>query len=523
MTDTSGAVPVTLPARRGFERKLVVIVAMTALADWLLYGHPVGIAVVLTVVLLEAGMLLTNPVQADRREIAAAAGVLLLSLLPFVESPGVIAFVFLAAGGAYFVLAMTGAAGGSGRIGATGLLMVAGPFQVLVNLERACEAFAERGGAKLTANALVAWIVPVLLAGVFLALFVSANPLIESWFLDWNLRDVPSKIDVGRVIFWLTAIAVIWPFICVSPRYHAQVRALLRSSIDLPTATIPDGLLGDATIVRSLVLFNLLFVVETVLDVNYLWRGAALPGGMTYAVYAHRGAYPLIITALLAAAFVIVAMRPGSTAERSSLIRGLVLLWIGQNVMLVGSAALRLDLYIATYSLTYLRAAAFVWMLLVAIGLVLIVARIIAYRSNAWLISANLAALALVVYVCGFINFPATIATYNVAHCREISGKGETLDIDYVVSLGPQAIPALDVYIEHQAPGTLRQLVVVNREARAQSFLRDTTDWHAWSFRSFRLQQHLKSDANGEAADAGVRPASPGRISANWLPAQLGR
>ena len=64
---------------------------------------------------------------------------------------------------------------------------------------------------------------------------------------------------------------------------------------------------------RSLVLFNLLFAVQTGMDIHYLWRGAALPDGMTYAAYAHRGAYPLIVTALLAAAFVIVAMRPGST------------------------------------------------------------------------------------------------------------------------------------------------------------------------------------------------------------------
>ena len=95
---------------------------------------------------------------------------------------------------------------------------------------------------------------------------------------------------------------------------------------------------------RSLVLFNLLFAAQTVMDINYLWAGAALPEGMSYASYAHRGAYPLIVTALLAATFVIVAMRPGSNAERSPLMRALVFLWVGQNVLLVVSSILRLDL-----------------------------------------------------------------------------------------------------------------------------------------------------------------------------------
>ena len=100
---------------------------------------------------------------------------------------------------------------------------------------------------------------------------------------------------------------------------------------------------GEAVILRSLVVFNLMFAVQTSMDIAYLWRGVALPDGMSYASYAHRGAYPLILTALLAASFVIAAMRPGSAAERAPVIRALVFLWIAQNVVLVVSSMLRLD------------------------------------------------------------------------------------------------------------------------------------------------------------------------------------
>ena len=63
-------------------------------------------------------------------------------------------------------------------------------------------------------------------------------------------------------------------------------------------------------------MFNALFAVQTVLDLAYLWGGVRLPDGMTYADYAHRGAYPLIATALLAAAFVLAAMRKDGRARR---------------------------------------------------------------------------------------------------------------------------------------------------------------------------------------------------------------
>ena len=40
---------------------------------------------------------------------------------------------------------------------------------------------------------------------------------------------------------------------------------------------------GVATILRSLILFNLLFAVQTVLDVIYLWGNATLPADISYA------------------------------------------------------------------------------------------------------------------------------------------------------------------------------------------------------------------------------------------------
>ena len=40
------------------------------------------------------------------------------------------------------------------------------------------------------------------------------------------------------------------------------------------------------------------------------------------------------------------------------------------------------------------------------------------------------------------INFDAMIADYNITHSKESSGKGVNLDINYLYSLGPQALPA---------------------------------------------------------------------------------
>ena len=49
--------------------------------------------------------------------------------------------------------------------------------------------------------------------------------------------------------------------------------------------TLAEGrdtcLFGRAAILRSLLLFNAMFAVQTLLDIVYLWGGPALPDGMT--------------------------------------------------------------------------------------------------------------------------------------------------------------------------------------------------------------------------------------------------
>ena len=250
---------------------------------------------------------------------------------------------------------------------------------------------------------------------------------------------------------------------------------------------------GTATILRSLILFNLLFAIQTVLDVIYLWGNATLPADISYAAYAHRGAYPLILTALLAAGFVLAAMNPGGSAARSKVIRPLVYLWVAQNVLLVASSILRLDFYVQIYLLTWWRVAAFIWMMLVAFGLLLIVARIALNCPNDWLVRANLITLTATLYICSLVNFAAVIADYNVSHSREVSGKGIQVDMNYLIHLGPQALPAIDraIHLRGADPD-----LVSRRNCLVEQQRQDVASWRAWGLRSWRLQRTLDAQQN---------------------------
>ena len=325
-----------------------------------------------------------------------------------------------------------------------------------------------------------------------------------------------------ELIFWLIVLAMVWAFL--RPRLPHFFRRLPPRVPALPLAgqaaagpvqnsaaqSLEDVLFGKAAILRSLIVFNLMFAVQTVLDAAYLWGGIALPDGMTYASYAHRGAYPLIVTALIAAGFVLAALRPGSATSADATIRRLVYLWVAQNIALVVSSILRLDLYIDIYALTYWRVAAFVWMGLVAAGLALIIARIALDQIQLWLLSANLLTLSATLYACCFINFAALIARYNVDHSYEMTGRGIGVDAFYLRDLGPAAFPAVDRLLEGRDLADPAMTELASWRGLEERWYRtDMLNWRAWSLRGLAAAQLSRYDhrASAPACSSLIRSA----------------
>lgn len=340
-----------------------------------------------------------------------------------------------------------------------------------------------RGVSPTRARGIAVWIVPAMLASVFVALFAWANPIISDWFsrLGAQLTNLfehfPDIVNLPRLMFWLAFAIVTWMLL----RGRVQ-RSKTRMIIPPPTAfeteAMPD--IPSAFVIRCLILFNLVFIVQNVLDVSVLYT-QHFNTGIEYRTYVRRGAYPLVAAALLAGAFVLITFRPDSETEKSPSARRLVYLWISQTVFLTLSAAWRLYRYIEMYSLTRLRIASIIWFALVALGLCYIVWRIVRSRSNNWLVNVNALTALLVLYPCCFINFDGYIADYNAAHCEEAGGGGSPLDVDYFRDLGPTSVAALDRSIDKLTlePRRIRAEGIsadLHKELRA-----DLSDWRGWT------------------------------------------
>jgi hypothetical protein len=473
---------------------LMSALACVALADWLFFGWQVGISLALFLGVLGLVAVACNGIRAARHVQIVIGIVFVAGLAALVEEVNILSTTIGMLATAMFVIVMTTSERSSWHRNLFEAVTVPlrGPFRLAGDLFGALRHM--KRGTSGWLGSLVAWIVPLTIFAIFLGLFSSANPLIEHQLDRIDLRQLFKFIEFWRLAFWISIACAVWPLL--RRRAKRKPARLLQpnSTVAAVEPSDPDHLLGVKAMSRALTLFNALFALQTVLDLAYLWGGATLPDGMTHAEYAHRGAYPLIATALLAAGFVLVAMRPGGPAENSRLIRPLVVVWTAQNILLVISSILRLDLYIAAYSLTYLRLTALIWMGLVATGLVLILIQIELKKSNSWLLSANAISLSLVLYACCFLNAPWLVASYNIEHSREISGTGPKLDLWYLASLGPQAEPALRAHLAE-----MPALEPFIQRMRCKGYNMDCNrqhpeNWRAWGFRTWRLERYFANN-----------------------------
>lgn len=474
--------------------RIGIVLLMTLAADFLLFRQPLGISLFIFASLVAVAVIALHPRSPYPGSLLVKLAIAGAAVMPLAENVSPLSAAVSTIGLSVFALSISARL----RSGSTNLLklvtgfLVTIPFSLLHDIPRLRKLTRTDKGVRFAG--LAAWTLTVALGGMFITLFGIANPVIGYWISLIDLRAILDLLDIWRLAFWLIVIGLVWGFL--RPRLPRWSRRYISSAAGTaapdqdgtPATTLQQAIFGTAAILRALVVFNLLFAVQTVLDGAYLWGGVKLPAGMTYATYAHRGAYALIVTALLAAVFVLAALRPGSPTSADRRVRTLVYLWSAQNVVLVISSILRLDLYVGIYSLTYWRVAAFIWMGLVAMGIVLIVARIMLDKSNEWLLGANMLTLSAVLYTCCFVNFAAIIAHYNVTHSREMSGGGSDLDWHYLRSLGPAAIPATELFFQRPEgihPEAAMKYWTIRTEV--DRFRTSQQNWRAWSFRNFRL------------------------------------
>ena len=475
-----------------------LLLGLTAAADGLFFGHPAGLSVAVFLILLGAALDIAAmrrpaPARPLPRHRRAAWALLALGAAPVIVALTPLALIFAGLAGLGAAALFGGPAGrglwafleGAGRIAASVPLRGLRDTRPALKEWRHVSPRARQGLMAV----LGAWAMPVVMATGFLFLLMSGNPLLSDLVLRLSLPSVDPGALLRRLGFWLIAAALIWPLL--APALAGRLPGLRQPRAARPI--LPRGTrLGftPEAIGNALVLFNALFAVQSAMDLAYLWGGVALPDGMSHATYAHKGAYPLVATALLAGAFALIARPHLAQAPR---LRALLVLWIGQNVLLVVSSLLRLELYVTAYGLTHLRLGAAIWMGLVAGGLAVTLWQIARAHGNRWLLARVAVMAGAVLYACAFLNAPGVVARVNLARAEA----GLRVDPAYVCALGPMAAAEI---LRHNRGHT--RAFCLDQPALLPPQI---TGWRDWGLRKALIRRYALTET-------GRPPVAPPRL-----------
>lgn len=465
-----------------------LLAGVVAAADLLMFDVEAGVALALFGALLVLAVRAAcGPARVAGRD-GAWLAVLLLGVLPSVERVGPVSVLFWGLGvvGASVAIALGDRMRWEGLPRAALRFAARAPAEDIAGIARALGWAAGAGrGSWPAAGAVRGWLLPVAAAAVLGGLLLAANPVLSMWAA--RLGELPFDLGplLDHVPFWVFTAALAWPYLALS---HEN-GWLSAAGVSLSPMGRPVWV-NEAAVRATLVAVNAVMAVQTVMDAGFLWGGIALPEGVTYAEYAHRGAYPLVLTALLAGGLALVA-RPFAGARGIGVLLGL---WLGQNLLLVGSSLLRLDLYVDAYGLTQLRLAAAVWMGLVAGGLGLTGWQVWAGRSNGWLLARVAVMAGAVLWGCSFVNGPALVASYNFARL-ERTGK---LDVVHVCQLG------------WEASVEIRRFEIADRRPLCDRWEESgwsvrglepapppDESWRDWGFREWRIRRSLAALEEG--------------------------
>ncbi|MEP1522262.1 DUF4173 domain-containing protein [Ascidiaceihabitans sp.] len=459
-------------AKFGGWSRLLLLLVLIALGDMLFWKVTPGVSLAaFAVILVLAALSLIQPALSKRRLAIIGMGTV-LAVLPVIELVQPLSVLILVVG-VSAVLSIAAGVPWHRVQTATLRFWVVGFGQTTRDVSRGAARVSAPKWSTTRARAFaIGWALPIGFGLLFLVLFARANPLLS----DVIEALVPNRLpdlDVWRWALWLIVGGIAWPCLILW-RLKEQLRRDGPANIALPTSKLING----QAVLRSLLIFNLMFAVQTVTDVVVL-AGGALPEGMSYATYAHRGAYPLLITALLAGIFTMIA-RP--FAKDIPLVRVLLLVWTLQTLALVLGSAVRLDAYVDVYGLTRLRLAAAVWMALVAAGLCVVWVQVWRDEVAAWML-VRVGVLGIcVLYGASLVSFDRVIATHNMIHDVK-------LDDFYLCTLSEAAAPVIARYVLRQRMDPCPDMVMSAMRVAQPRDIRE------WGFRNWRVRRSLAANA----------------------------
>jgi len=375
-------------------------------------------------------------------------------------------------------------------------------------------------------------LIPIFVLFVFYLIFINANPVFEKYSnsafdgILKLLKPLLNLISFQRILFFMFGIAINAWFLFKTDlgalliaeslrkdelirkrivKYASSHEYFSKLKVQAPEFYRKKFAISlklknefiSALVLLSLV--NILLLIVNIIDIKWVWFGFKYSETFNLKQFVHEGTYLLIISILLSIGIMLYFFRRNlNFYYNTKWIKGLSYIWIGQNIILTISVAIRNFHYITYWGLAYKRIGVILFLIAVAYGLISLMVKISRNRTSFYLIKKNSLAIYIILISASLLNWDGIIAKHNLSH--PFSNHMET---SYLLSLSDKILPLIDqkqnildqnlkynTYADY-APYTYRQYYQI----RVGTFQRvyDKKTWLSWNYQDWKANQYFKS------------------------------
>ena len=306
---------------------------------------------------------------------------------------------------------------------------------------------AETKRKKVMKNVLLV-LIPILVAIIFLKLYQSADETFKA-YTEWINLD---WISWGFLGFYLVLTLFLYGFF-----FSRKDPALTSWEESLKNNIQPDysdgiqrvvGVKNETKVaIGLLITLNAFLLLYNIIDVSFVTTKLFNHGFDTsYSQVVHGGINALITSIVLVILLLTYMFRGQLNFQGSKWLKIIAAVWLVQNLVMISTTLAKNWEYVAHWGLTYKRIGVFVYLFLAAIGIGLTLYKLFKVQSFWFLLrTTSLSFLTFFVFFACF-SWDRIIAEHNLTHVAK-----DRIDLDYILDLGSDALPALIEY--HQTKG----------------------------------------------------------------------
>jgi hypothetical protein len=293
-----------------------------------------------------------------------------------------------------------------------------------------------------------------------------------------SLPDVIGKILAALMIFFLT-FSYLWSIRHGERMQESTIKGLM------PETATQKGLWDPIMIITVTAAVNILYIVFVIIQFAYLFGGAGLPDGFTYAEYARSGFFELVFVTLLNIGFLVCTLtftKKGGSLE-ALLLRILNTLMIGCTFVMLYSAHFRMSLYEEAYGYTFLRVMTHAFMVFLLALFLVTLARV--WKDGLPLLKPYMIIAITAFVIVNYINVDMIIARKNI---EQYSTTG-AIDIAYFDVLSSSAVAELKSLTQDKNPDTAKAAAKLLEQRKEE--LNRNTPWQSFNLADYRARIEL--------------------------------